>query len=295
MLSILIPVYNYDITSLVGEIHKQATEAKIEFEILVYDDGSPIPITKNLNINNLTYTKYVFLKKNIGRSAIRNLLAQNAKYKWVLFLDADTKVIRKNFIKVYLNEIKNTSKQIIYGGICYQKDKPKKNQILRWVYGNNREALNVSNRNKNPHLRFLTLNFLLKKEVFNTLKFNTDIPNLRHEDTLFALGAKKNNISIKHIDNPVLHLGLESSVVFLKKSEEATNVLYSFVKQKLIKPKDTKLSHYALLLTKFNLHYLVNLIYSTFKKPIKSQLLSKSPSLLLFDFYRLGYYFSLSK
>ena len=31
MLSILIPTYNYDITHLVYELHKQATEAEIDF------------------------------------------------------------------------------------------------------------------------------------------------------------------------------------------------------------------------------------------------------------------------
>ncbi|GAA4943480.1 glycosyltransferase [Algibacter agarivorans] len=295
MLSILIPTYNYDTFELALELHKQAIKAHIVFELLVYDDASTLPIINNTKIEDLTFAKFRALEKNIGRSAIRNLLANDAKYNWLLFLDADTKIINKNFIQVYLNDIKNTSSQIVYGGISYQKNKPSNNQMLRWVYGKKREALKVSDRNENPHLRFLTLNFLSKKEVFNHIKFNTDIPNLRHEDTLFALDAKKKNISIKHINNPVLHLGLESSVVFLKKSEEATNVLYSFVKQKLVKPKDTALSRFANLLTKYKLHFIIILIYSVLKNPIKKQLLSNSPSLILFDFYRLGYYLSLPK
>lgn len=295
MLSILIPTYNYNTYELAMELHKQAIKANIVFELLVYDDASTLSVKNNNRIEDLTFAKFIELEKNIGRSAIRNLLANDAKYKWLLFLDADIKIINKNFIQVYLNEIKNASNQIVYGGICYQKNRPNSNQILRWVYGNKREALKVSDRNKNPNLRFLTLNFLSRKEVFDRLKFNTDIANYGHEDTLFALDAKKKNIIVRHIDNPILHLGLESSLIFIKKSEEAIGVLLSFVKQKLIKPQDITLSRYAELLTKFKLHYLVTILYLIFKKPLKKQLLSSSPSLLLFDFYRLGYYLSLSK
>lgn len=295
MLSILIPTYNYDTYELAKELHKQSIKANIIFELLVYDDASTLPIENNNKIEDLSFASLIKLDKNVGRSAIRNLLAKDAIYDWLLFLDADTKIISKNFIQVYLNEIKNTSNQIIYGGICYQEDRPVNNQMLRWVYGNKREALKVSDRNKKPHLRFLTLNFLTRKEIFGKIKFNTDIPNLRHEDTLFALDAKKKNITINHIDNPVLHLGLESNIIFLKKSEEATEVLHAFVKKKLIEPEYTMLSRYANLLVKYNLHLIVIPIYSLLSKPIKKQLLSKTPSLILFDFYRLGYYLSLPK
>ena len=294
MLSILIPTYNYDTYELALTLHRQALKANIIFELLVYDDASTSPIKNNNRIDNLNFAKFKTLEKNIGRSAIRNLLANDAIFNWVLFLDADTKIINDNFIQTYLNQI-DSHKEIIYGGIGYQKSKPHNNQMLRWVYGNKREALKVSDRNENPHLRFLTLNFLSKREVFKKLKFNTDIPNLRHEDTLFALDAKKKNLSVTHIDNPVLHLGLESSSIFLKKSEEATAVLYSFVKQKLIRAQDTALSRYAESLIKYKLHHFVIFIYKILKKNLKKQLLSNTPSLVLFDFYRLGYYLSLSK
>jgi hypothetical protein len=57
--------------------------------------------------------------------------------------------------------------------------------------------------------------------VFNAVQFNESIPNLRHEDTLFSYDLGRAKISVIHINNPVYHLGLESSEVFLKKSEEA--------------------------------------------------------------------------
>lgn len=294
MLSILIPVYNYNITPLVKELYGQVLDCGINFEILVYDDASTLNITNNKTINQFKNTVFKELPKNIGRSAIRNLLAHDAKYKWLLFLDADTKIIDEEFIKKYLFEIKD-SNHIVYGGICYQKNKPENNEMLRWVYGKKREALKVPQRNKNPHLRFLTLNFLIQKDIFNILKFNTDIPNLRHEDTLFALNAKEKDIKVTHINNTVMHVGLESSLIFLKKTDEATEVLYSFIEQKMISPQETALTRVAELFIKYKLNYVISTLYLIFKKPIKTQLLSRNPSLLLFDFYRLAYYLQLTR
>ena len=39
MLSILIPTYNFNITKLVGELHYQAMENYVDFEIIVMEDG----------------------------------------------------------------------------------------------------------------------------------------------------------------------------------------------------------------------------------------------------------------
>ncbi|RME04221.1 MAG: glycosyltransferase family 2 protein, partial [Bacteroidetes bacterium] len=40
MLSILIPIYNFNVVELVMELHRQATELDEPVEILAFDDGS---------------------------------------------------------------------------------------------------------------------------------------------------------------------------------------------------------------------------------------------------------------
>ncbi len=292
MISILIPTYNYNVMPLVTELHNQTEKLAINFEILVYDDCSPNPSDENEEINKLSSTKYIKLAKNIGRSAIRNKLANDAKYANLLFLDADTQIIKNDFIEKYIIALKPNAK-IIYGGILYQKNPPKKEELLRWIYGNKREALPVSERIKQPHLRFLTLNFLIKKNVFSELSFNEEIPNSRHEDTLFALDSKKKNINIQHIDNPVIHLGLEDSAIFLKKSEESVKALFLFVNQELIMAEETSLSKRAKQLQNLKIGFMAKWFYKIFRIPMKNHLLSKKPSLFIFDVYRLGYYISL--
>ncbi|WP_055443070.1 glycosyltransferase family 2 protein [Lacinutrix himadriensis] len=290
MLSILIPTYNYNISALVAEVYAQIKELDVAFEILCYDDGSKDEsiIAANKEINSLENTKYHILEKNIGRSAIRNLLAKDAKFEWLLFLDADVLPKEKDFIATYLKSITNTS-QVIYGGILYSEKKPDKNHLLRWAYGRKREALPTLQRNKNVYLSFLTLNFLIKKEVFNVVSFDEDIPNLRHEDTLFSYHLKLKQIKIEHIENPTYHLGLEESSLFLKKSIESVDALHLFLKQNLI-PKDyTLITKVFFKLKKVKLHYMFAFIYKVFKGSFDKNLLSKKPSLYLFDLYRLSY------
>ncbi|MDX6181899.1 glycosyltransferase family 2 protein [Flavobacterium sp. Fl-77] len=293
MLSILIPVYNYDVFALVEALHKQCLELKIEFEILCLDDASTQFIVENQKIKEFINTSFLVLEDNIGRSAIRNLLAQKAQYENLLFLDADTIPVDPDFITTYVSEI-NTVKKIVYGGILYQTAEPKKEAILRWIYGKKREALSVEQRNQNPFISFLTLNFLIKKSVFSTVKLNESIPNLRHEDTLFSYELMQNQIEIAHIKNPVYHLGIEDSKTFLRKSEEAVVGLKNLVDSQLISSEYVKLSYYFELLKKYYLTSLFALGFKIFKPLFRKQLLSKNPSMLLFDLYRLGYYCGLN-
>jgi len=289
MLSILIPVYNYNVLALVKILHKQCLESKITFEIICFDDASHEFLIENQTINQFENISYVILEKNIGRSAIRNLLAQKAAYENLLFLDADIIPVSDDFISNYLSHINNESK-IVYGGIVYESSKPSKEKLLRWVYGKKREALSVSERNQNPYPAFLTLNFLIKKSVFTKVNFNENVPNLRHEDTLFSFELMQNKIKIIHIENPVYHLGIENSKVFLRKSEEAVLGLKNLVDSKLISFEYIKLSHYFQIIKKYHLQSIIAFGFKIIKPLFLKQLLSKKPSLFIFDIYRLGYY-----
>ena len=292
MLSILIPVYNYNVSPLVEALHKQCLESKIEFEIICQDDGSTQFKVENQKINQLKNTSYIILEHNIGRSAIRNLLAQKANFENLLFLDTDTLPIHSNFISNYIIEIDNDEK-VVYGGIQYQKKEPLKLEILRWTYGKSREALSVEKRQTNPYLSLLTLNFLIKKSIFKKVCFNEEIPNLRHEDTLFSYELKRNKIQIIHINNPVYHLGIESSETFLKKSEESVVGLKNLVDKRLIDIEYVKLSYYYQIIEKYKLSKFSKNLFYIFKSSLKKNLSGNRPSLFIFDLYRLGYYCTL--
>jgi hypothetical protein len=290
MLSILIPTFNYDITALVVEVHKQSKSCNIVFEILAFDDASTdLEVRKNnASINTLENTSYTILKSNIGRSAIRNKLAKSAQYSWLLFLDADVMPVNNHFVSNYINSL-SYSRPIIYGGITYQEERPNQTQLLRWVYGKEREALNSEIRKKDIYVSFLTLNFMIQKDTFEKASFNENIPNLRYEDTLFSYDLKRKKIPITHIENPVCHLGLESSEIFLSKSKESLDALNLFLNQKLINANYIRISRIKNRLQKFKLDLLLSTIYPSLKTRFEKNLISNTPSLFVFDLYRLSY------
>ena len=109
MLSILIPIYNFAVIypqKLVNELSSQAQDLNIAFEILCVDDTSKTTYIKlNDGLEKINCQNYQLNIKNIGRSAIRNLLTDKAQYDYLLFLDCDVQ-IGDNFIKKYI-EVKD--------------------------------------------------------------------------------------------------------------------------------------------------------------------------------------------
>ncbi|MFT7351687.1 MAG: glycosyltransferase involved in cell wall biosynthesis [Flavobacterium sp.] len=293
MLSILIPTFNYNVYRLVLEIKQQCDLCGISYEIIVQDDASNSVLNEeNKKINQLANCVFYQNEINQGRSKNRNLLAEKATFDWLLFLDADTFPKKSNFISVYLENL-NQKMDAINGGIVYQNQKPKNTELLRWIYGIKREALSSEVRNKNEYLSFLTLNFLIKKSVFKVVKFNEEIPNLRHEDTLFSFDLKNAKFKVLHINNPVIHLGLDTSEEFLIKSEEAVkNLNYLFDKQ-LISQDYVGILNLSKQLKNYHLSWVFTCFFGLVKWQIKKNVLGKKPNLFLFDLYRLNYLLSL--
>lgn len=294
MLSILIPTYNYDVRPLVLELQKQAEELNITYEIIVIDDCSNLFITENQLINSYKNCRFEILEKNSGRSAIRNLLAKKAKFDHLLFLDADTFPTKSNFILNYISCI-TTEENIVYGGIEYEKIQPEKSKLLRWVYGNKREALSVEIRNKRPYLSILTLNFLIHKNIFSRVTFNETIPNLRHEDTLFSYNLMQNSIKIIHIDNTVYHLGLDDFQVAIQKENDSILGLKYLIDQKLLPSDYVRLSNVYTKIKKLKLLFVFALFHQMMYPVFLKNLSSNKPSLFIFDLYRLGKMCSLEK
>ena len=234
MLSILIPTYNYEVISLVKSLYKQLNNQSNPYEILCFDNGSDTDIIHSINedINQLENCTYTPLKKNGGRSKTRNLLAQKAKYDWLLFLDADVLPVTENFIQIYFDSISKNNLKVAFGGLKYQ-EKPTNDRMLRWVYGKSREEIPIEIRKKNPQEHFTSANFLIKKSVFQQYKFDESLIEYGYEDTLLALELKKNNIQITQIDNPVYHLGIDKSEVFLRKTEESIKNLLALNKNRI--------------------------------------------------------------
>jgi len=210
-ISILIPIYNWGISSLAETLVREVKEHTLygQVEIVAMDDGSKHEFKdKNRRyLKELGYIRYYERDKNLGRVKVRNYLAEKAKSKYLLFLDCDVLPDNSNFIRRYLCFIEK-GKDVVCGGISY-KNRIRKNQKYDFhVYLSSRtEALPVAERNRVPWRLFLTSNAMVAKEIFFENLFDERFPEYGYEDTEWAIRLSKKH-QICHIDNTCSHLGL---------------------------------------------------------------------------------------
>jgi glycosyltransferase involved in cell wall biosynthesis len=293
MLSICIPIYNYNVAELVLELRKQALKLNAAIEIICIDDCSEASFKNDNAITCNESGCYIELNKNIGRSKIRNLFLKHAKYQYLLFIDCDSLIISANFLPNYIDIINSEKPKVVCGGRIYPKDKPSKNKLLRWKYGHTKESKPAEVRQSNSNKSFMTNNFLINREIFEKFSFDERLSQYGHEDTLFGYQLKKNNVSILHINNPVLNGELEDNEVFLQKTEKGLENLARILEYTNYDPQliedVTILKHYNKL-KKSHLLWIVDFLFKITHNTLRTFLEKGFSKLIMFDFYKLGYF-----
>jgi len=282
---------------LIDQLVKQAEELKIRYEIRIYDDGSEEKFKlQNRKISEHPNVIYRELESNLGRAAIRNKMGFESKFENLLFIDADSLPVNKNYIKNFIENTK--SDRVLCGGTAYQPQNPAQpEKYLRWFYGTKREAIPAEIRNSKKGFIITSNNFLIEKQVFEKVHFREDIKQYGHEDTLLGYDLFSNGIEIFHIDNPVEHTGLEDSHVFVDKTRTALKSLHQITRH--ILPGDKvfiKQVHFLnkyQSITKYLPALVLRLFYKLFHRNIERNLTGRKPRLFLFDLYKLGYYSTL--
>ncbi len=289
MFSILIPVYNVDVSLLVRKLHGQANRLSANFEIIVCDDGST---DKNIQTSNrelvgLANVVYLENTENRGRIVTRNRLAESARHPWLLFLDADVLPVDEQFLSRYRNFF-NQSFDVAMGGFSYSGERPDGQFLLRWKFGRKRESVPAHLRNRHPYRVFISANYLVRKTVY--LGLLSQLKTTAYgSDNLIVTILSESKTPVLHIDNPVIHLGLENNKVFLKKSREAVEALLKFSENNPGLQAQNKLYRTFLVVKRFGAVKLLDFVFCINRKQLEKNLLGKNPSLFLFDLYRLGY------
>ena len=289
MLSILIPTYNYNIFPLANEIHKQCIATNVVFEILCQDDCSNSSFNiENEKINTLSHASFIVAKEKLGRGKNLNSLAATAQYDYLLILEADAIPKHEDYIFKILESLNNSS-QVLFGGVTYPDYPKNDNQILRWKFGNDREIKSLNHRLKKPYDFTFSWNLVIKKNIFDDIRFVDQITVYGYDDLIFRKKLKENCISIHHIDNPLVHINEEDSLVFLEKCKKASLDAYNITKSKIVNKNDISLTKVFYTVEQLRLKKVFAFAFAYFESQIKKNLLSKNPSLLLLDFYKLGY------
>ena len=285
-LSILIPTYNGVCTQLVDDLHRQAEALSVDYEILVADDGSDDfnVIEANRSINRLPHCQLLEQKPNRGRSAIRNFLARQARYPWLLFIDSDMVVCRNDFLKRYADT--SDYQRVVDGGIIVRNTLP---HNLRSLYEKAAEGQHTADlRQRSPYQHLHTANLLVKRETLLRHPFDERFRHYGYEDVLLGKQFCLSGVHITHIDNPLSFEVFEENAHFISKTEEGLRTLHDF---------SDELQGYSSLLTLAGrlrpVAPLIRLWHLINKGWERSLLTSPHPSLLVFNLYRLGYFFSL--
>lgn len=295
-LTILIPVYNDDASSLVQALVAEARNVKgLDYEIIVFDDGSTDArcIDANHRLALLPGCNYVSAPHHPCRASMRNAMLRQGKYEWCLMIDARLRPANSDFISRYVHADVDGCGAVC-GGIIVDGGKNAKKlyrENLRFRYEKHAERHHsVAIRRQHPYQSFRTTNILLRRSVLQHTPYDERIIGYGYEDVMLGRDLEHADIKVLHIDNPVAYTSFEDNDRYLAKLDEALHTLHCF---------NSELYSYSPLLRTIEslkrLHLLClvkwfHLIFGKFEHRI---LTGQHPKLFLLRLYKLGAYATL--
>ncbi|MEZ4985409.1 MAG: hypothetical protein R2795_10290 [Saprospiraceae bacterium] len=91
----------------------------------------------------------------------------------------------------------------------------------------NGKSVTAAERYQQPYEGFMSNNFVVPRSVLLATPMDASLLHYGHEDTLFGWQLAQKKTTIVHLDNPVLHIGLEVAEAWLAKQQQAITNLYA--------------------------------------------------------------------
>ncbi len=224
-LSVLVPVYNWDIGPLLTRLHSQCLQLSEgeHVEIIVMDDGSSEKYSNSSIAAQLPLVSYKELAVNRGRAEIRNELLLRAKGEYVLFLDADMLPDQDDFIQTYLEHVRKGC-EIICGGISYLQNEEENPQYSFYLYKSCKtEALAPAVRSTIPWRYLFTSNIMVRRDIMTSVHFDSRFTGYGFEDIEWGIRLG-DSYTIAHVDNSCSHMGvMDKKQVFAKMRNSIPN------------------------------------------------------------------------
>lgn len=218
-LSILIPFYRDDPSVLLQSLDAQQVDPQ-RVEIRIMDDGTgDADLTRTaanavaaMTLPTTLHTASV----NRGRSATRNALQLDATADWVLFLDADMRIDHPDFLTRYLDRIDADDCDILFGGFDVEAQATDRDTDLHRVLSHSSDCLDADHRARNGAQHVASSNLCVRKTVLMEQPFDPDFKGWGWEDSEWAARVSQTH-RLRHIDNPAVHLGLETTETLLSR------------------------------------------------------------------------------
>lgn len=263
ILSVIVPFYDYDIARLFKELVEQVKADALEIELIFGDDGSKDTSVYESLLASLEDVKEhcvaIRFEKNIGRARIRNVLAEYARGRRLLFLDCDMLPDSVKFLSIYVEQCKNNW-DVICGGRSYQRllECPANKKLYLYL-SKKTECLSAEKRNKEPYRYLFTNNLVVRREIFDVTKLDETFRGWGWEDVEWGIRAAKRH-SIVHIDNTATHMGVVTDKEIIEKNKQAAP---NFIRLFRLHPRETSefpVYRYSLVVARFPLQSAITAI-----------------------------------
>lgn len=287
MISILIPVYNFDCTALVGELRKSCLLARIDYEIIIGNDCSTDQsvVEALTKLGELEHCRLVNEPQNIGRAFIVNKMSQLAAYPFLIIIDSDARVANDDFIEKYIKVA--AEHDVVCGGIEVREEDMGASNQLRYRYEHSAATWRALDyRKHHPYEKFSTFNLLIRRSVFDSIRFDSRCYQYGYEDTILGIDLMRLGVEVVHINNPLIHTGIDSNSSFIKKTHQALQVLNGL---DVFYQQHIRISRIAMKLQRMSLLWLIRLWHKIFGR-MEYGLLMTKPRVWIFSIYKLGYF-----
>ena len=209
MISVVIPIYNTAsyLRQCIESILKQTYK---DFEILLVDDGST-DNSKDICLeyqNKYENIRYLY-KENSGVSATRNYGIDNAKGRWIFFLDSDDFLLSDNVFEILIDVVNEDETNIPVFNFRYiYDDKEKDGSKFDLSSINDKEIIMniVLGRQSNSFYGQMfraSWGKMFDKELLDKHNIRFDERMYIGEDAIFLLDYFKVNNNLKFIDEPL--------------------------------------------------------------------------------------------
>jgi glycosyltransferase involved in cell wall biosynthesis len=231
-LSVVIPTYRYDASTLVDVLARCAQSSLVEF--IIYDDGTRdhemLARMQAAAGGARAAIRIVSYPMNRGAAATRNAAAQHARAMWILFLDADMSPDNMAFLEAYLDaEEKLEEPSVVVGGQSLRfASKEKAFALHRWAYKG--DCVSADERRRDPGQHVTASNIMVHRDVLKAIPFDESFEGWGWESEDWALKVQA-RFPVMHIDNAATHLGLETDRALMAKYAKAAKNFARFVKQ----------------------------------------------------------------
>lgn len=222
-LSVLTPFHGDDPRPLLAALDAQARRLGGAVEIVALNDGDldRARVDKvGAELAGLhAPARLVDLQTNEGRSKGRNRLARHARGRHLLFLDSDMAPDGPDFLARWLQAAREDA-AVAFGGFTVDDAPPSRATALHRALSRRSDCAPAAVRALEPEKHVFTSNLLVRRDVFETERFDEGFTGWGWEDVEWAMRVGR-RWPIGHIDNTATHLGLDSAETLSRKYEQS--------------------------------------------------------------------------